>query len=511
MTAVLDRPAAAQKKVGAWLMIERRDRTILVALLVLAGLIHGIGFDGFPGRINDDEGTYMAQAYAMEYRHSVAHYTYWYDHPFGGWLLIALATTLTQAFHWAPTAVTAGRLVMLVAHLISCALLYGVARRLDFGQLAAVAAVLLFSLSPLAVFYQRMVFLDNIAVMWVLAAFYFALSPRRSVSSALGAGACLAAAIWSKETTGILLPVVYYALRQNSDERNRRIVLPAFWAICISLVLVYPLYAMIKNELFEGPGHVSLIWSLKWQVLDRTSSGTVLDTHSATYGLVMQWMHSDPLLFVVGTLTAVPALAVRRLRPIAVASLIQVVMMVRGGYMPFPFVTAMLPFAALLLPGVVDAAWANRKAVGGRWPAAARQVALAAAIVLGLVSTETAATRWPAQLAHAMITDDSAGSREATQWFLAHEPRNAIVLTDDNIWKDLVLAGQKPDPVWLFKLDLDPAVKKRVGGWQGIDYIIIGPVNPDLNDTLPVVGQGIKHSTVLMTFPGGFTIRRVKK
>ena len=55
------------------------------------------GFGRAPQRV-DDEGTYTAQAYAVEHFGELAHYTYWYDHPPLGWLQIAAWTSLTDAF-----------------------------------------------------------------------------------------------------------------------------------------------------------------------------------------------------------------------------------------------------------------------------------------------------------------------------------------------------------------------------------------------------------------------------
>jgi hypothetical protein len=522
-----------------WVALRRTDLSIMFGLLVVCGLVHGIGFDGYPGRINDDEGTYVAQAYAMEFRHSIAHYTYTYDHPFGGWLLMAASFTVTGALHWTSTAVTAGRLVMLVVHLVSCLLMYGLARRLGIGRVASTAAVLLFSLSPLAVFYQRMAFLDNIAVMWLLAALYTAASSRRSVASALTTGAFLAAAIWSKETVAFLLPCVYWLLRQHSDDRNRRLAMPAFWSALVGGVSVYILYAITKGEFLPGPGHVSLVSSAAWQLFERPSSGSVFDNTSGAYGLFMQWVHSDYLLFVVGSLAAVPAFAVRRLRPIALAGALQIIMLMRGGYLPYAYVTAMLPFAALALAGVVDAAWRadhsylprrlarSTKRVptaeasvevdhevaqpGARPSMTARTVSRTAALLVTVTIMVLAAVSWPSKLVHAMTTDDSAGSAQATQWFLDHEPRNSVVLTDDNIWTDLVLRGQTAEPIWLFKLDLDPAVKARVGGWQGIDYAILGPLTPTDLRALPTVALVLDHSVVVKSFSNGYSIRKVVK
>ena len=68
-------------------------------------------------------------------------------------------------------------------------------------------------------------------------------------------------------------------------------------------------------------------------------------------------MGSDPWLLVTGFVAALTLLLSPRLRPFAVALLIQVVVLVKGGYLPFFYVTGMLPFAALgwLCLGVIAA------------------------------------------------------------------------------------------------------------------------------------------------------------
>jgi hypothetical protein len=48
-----------------------------------------INLGGSPQRV-DDEGTYVAQAYAVSRLGDLSHYTYWYDHPPLGWIQIAV-------------------------------------------------------------------------------------------------------------------------------------------------------------------------------------------------------------------------------------------------------------------------------------------------------------------------------------------------------------------------------------------------------------------------------------
>ncbi|WP_131771183.1 4-amino-4-deoxy-L-arabinose transferase [Candidatus Protofrankia californiensis] len=547
-----DSVADARGRAMVWLLAHWQSIAILAVILIVCGLVHGINQDGWPGRVNDDEGTYTAQAYAMEYWGRIAHYTYWYDHPFGGWLLIAVYTTFTHAFERAPTAVAAARECMFVVHLVSCALLYLFARRLALRRIFSALAVMLFSLAPLAVWYQRMAFLDNIAVMWLLAALVCAASPRRSAGSAIWAGVFMAFAFWSKETILILLPVVYLLLRQNRDVRNWRFVRHNFLGFLTAVCGLYVLYAVIKNELFEGAGHVSLIGATRWQLFNRPASGSLLDAGSSTRSMANLWLHIDPYLVCAGVVAAVPALFVKRLRMVAVLLLIQLAVMFRNGYMPYAYVTAMLPFAALCVAGMLDVMLPYRPpaagtahglpdglprtlpnslpndlprdaastgepqpspvpsqpAVLGTWM---RLVAVASIVTAGLL---TLPGQWAPKLSTALTADDSRPSRDAARWYIENVPDGHTVVTDDNIWTDLELAGKKPEPIWFYKLDLDPAVRGKLkNGWQDIDYFILGELTPTTLNDLPLVAEGLRHSVVVKSFGdnGQITIRKVIK
>ena len=98
----------------SFFQIHRRSLILCGALLVMVGIVHALNFHGWPGRVNDDEGTYVAQAWAIIYQGSLAHYTYAYDHPPLGWILIALYAWLTDGFDRTSTALMVGRELMLV-------------------------------------------------------------------------------------------------------------------------------------------------------------------------------------------------------------------------------------------------------------------------------------------------------------------------------------------------------------------------------------------------------------
>ena len=84
-----------------------------------------------------------------------------------------------------------GREMALLAKLVSAALLYALGRRVGMHPLAVAVTVLLFALSPLSLYFQRMALLDNMLLPWVLAAFVLALSPQRRLIAYTGSAACL--------------------------------------------------------------------------------------------------------------------------------------------------------------------------------------------------------------------------------------------------------------------------------------------------------------------------------
>lgn len=495
-----DAPPAEPPAPSRW-RYHRKSLLILGPLLLVAGLANGWNLHGWPGRVNDDEGTYVNQAWALLDHGGLSHYTYWYDHPFLGWAIIAGYAGLTDGFDRAPSAVMVGREVMLIAVLVTSALLYLLARRLRLNRAWSAVAVAVFALSPLAIYFHRMVFLDNLATMFMLAALAAAASPRRSVGAALWSAIWFASAALCKETIVILLPALVWLLVQHTDRRTRVWNLGVFFVSATVLIASYPVLALLKHELLPGPGHVSLSWSLWWQVFGRSGSGSLLDPSSGTFSLAKSWTEVDPWLLLPGVALIPVGLAVRRLRPIGVALLIQVLMMCRGGYMPFAYVIALLPFAALLIAGTGDLLWARRTS----W----RRAPVLPLAVAALVAAVLVLPAWVGTLREQARVDGSANSRAATRWVEDNVPRDAVVVTDDYIWMDLKLAGFTK-PVWLWKVDTDPAVMADIlpAGVASIDYVVMADQADSTLASLPTLREGVAESTVVVRF-GDIIVRRV--
>jgi hypothetical protein len=332
------------------LWAHRTSLAVLVGVLIVVAVVQATGMPQAPQRV-DDEGTYVAQAWAMQHWRTLGHYTYWYDHPPLGWLLLAAWTTLTGAFNRATTAVAAGREFMLVLQLVSAALLYGVARRLGLRRPAAAGAVLVFSLSPLALGMHRAVYLDNIATPLVLAAFLLVLSPTHRLAAHAAAGMCLAAAVLVKETSLLLVPAVLWQYWQVSDRRTRRYSLILAGSLFALVGAAYLLYATLRGELLPGPEHVSLVDAIRFQLTERAPSGSPLDPDSLSRRTLELWLGQDPWLLAAAAVLIPAGLAIRRLRPVTAAFAILAAMALRPGYLPSPWSSACCPSPACWSPG----------------------------------------------------------------------------------------------------------------------------------------------------------------
>jgi hypothetical protein len=125
---------------ASWLVSKRMSLVWVVPVLAITAMVRLINLGGSPQRV-DDEGTYVAQAYAVSRLGDLSHYTYWYDHPPLGWIQIAGWEKLTLGFRRYDVAVLAGREFIVVAGVVAAAMLFILARRLRLSRPAAGAAV----------------------------------------------------------------------------------------------------------------------------------------------------------------------------------------------------------------------------------------------------------------------------------------------------------------------------------------------------------------------------------
>ncbi|MEU1307960.1 phospholipid carrier-dependent glycosyltransferase [Streptomyces cinnamoneus] len=518
-------PAPTRLRPVLRLRRSRPDLLVCGGLLAAILLVQGWNITGFPA-LSDDEGTYLAQAWAVQEGKGLAHYTYWYDHPPLGWIQIALVTWIPAALSPDAMSVAPMRCAMLLVSAVSAVLVYVLGRRLGLQKWAAALAMALFGLSPLAVVLQREIFLDNLAVMWILLAFCLAASPRRHLWHHFGAGLAAAVAVLSKETMLVILPALLLTMWRHSHRDTRKFAVTGAVTACVLIGLAYPLFAFLNHELFPGPGHVSLIDGIKYQ-MSRPGSGFVLDEGSGAHGVLHSWLYYDRVLPLCGLAAAVVLVAAARWSrtgralagPGAAAVILALVALRPSGYLPAMYVIQVLPFLALALAGVaasvVGALLRPRPGQGARWTAVRRS----AVGVLAVTAAVLVVPRWYEGNRPALTVDANAPYRAAASWLgdkaNVADPDGTRVLADDAIWLDLVHAGYRPGTgaVWFYKADLDPAVTRTMPrGWRDVHYVVSSPTVRRDAVTLPLVKAALEHSRPVASFGEGedrIEIRRV--
>ena len=491
-----------------WLR-SRADLWLLAPLVAAVGIVQATNMLHWPeGQF--DEGTYMSNAWAVQHG-ALAPYTYSYGHPPLAWLIIAGWTWARGLFAGASYSIDSGRQLMFVVTLVSCSLLFILARRLRMGRAFAAVAVILFALSPVGLFFHRAVLLDNVAIAWALAAFVVAVTPRHHLWAYAGSGACFAAALLSKETTLVLLPALLLAAWQNMDRHTRRYCMALLGSFLAVLALSYPLYATLKGELLPGQGHVSLVGYAIVQLVTREETGSLFDPQSQTHAIVAAWLQLDPWLLVVALVLSPVALARRSTRAIALAFLIQVAMILRPGYLPNMYVIALLPFAALIVPGALETLWRRFGRLHARlagWSLRLATAGLAAALLVG------AGPHWTRADDRAMAVPLDGPRRAAERWLVGNIGRDKRLIVGDEYWLHLIEHGFDRRPVRggffsrtvvvYWPLDYDPAVKRRFPhGWRDFDYVVSTQAVRSTLRLTPTTARALDHSVVVAQFGHG--------
>src|SRR5258708_324806 len=262
-------------------------RRLLLWVSLAMGLVtHGYHLFVYPLYITD-EGIYMEQAWSVLREGRLSPYTYFYDHAPAGWLVLAVwVGILPHQFETFGNAINTGRVLMLIVHVASVFLWSQVAERISNSTVAAVITTFFFNVSPLAVFYQRQVLLDNLMVFWVLLCLYLVTSDRHQVLMPLFSGLALGMGVLSKENALFFVPgAAYLVYRAVRPRRSYRFGLGFWWFTLLAYVSVYLLYAGLKNEFLPSHfdfdlnnppvDHVSLLYELWFQI--HRSQGSIFN------------------------------------------------------------------------------------------------------------------------------------------------------------------------------------------------------------------------------------------
>lgn len=495
--------------------IGRMDLALIGIIAVGATVLVMTNILGAPA-YQDDEGVYAAEAASVQ-NGDLAPYTYWYDHPPFGWIQLAILGGLTRVFGLgAGTDIGAMRFVIALYFVANAVLIYLLGRRLRLAPLLALAASAAFVFSPLSLASGRQVYLDCVAMPWLLLAFFLALSPRRALWSHAAAGGAFAVAVLSKLTAAIAGPALMVALLDRRGWRGRSFSLVAFLAVGTLLLSFFPLVALLRGELLSGAGHVSLQDGLLYQFASREGSGFLWQPGSGRFQLVASWIATDSFLLVAGIVGAIICLFARRTRWITVAVVSVFIPVTIGqGYLPAMYIIGVVPFLCLAIGASADLVWRATTALARRSaPSALRPIRLVTAAVLAVALVAIPTATWADDDA-ALLTADTNREWNATlDWVAANVPHDDVVVVPYSMWQDLNESGWH-DPwsmIVLEKVDLDSAyLEHHPGGWREIEWVVEGPtVEPNLRYLgLDQAAIAYENSTVVKSF-GPWNVRRVE-
>jgi 4-amino-4-deoxy-L-arabinose transferase-like glycosyltransferase len=469
---------------------------LLVVALVTGAITHGYHLFLYPLYVTD-EGVYMQRAWAVIREGALSPYTYNYDHAPAGWLVIAAwVSLLPHHFQTFGNAINAGRMLMLLVHLVSVYLLFRVTYRLSGSKLGAFAATFFFNVSPLAIFYQRQVVLDNLMVFWVLLSLYLATSDDRRILTPMLSGTAFGIAVLTKENAIFFIPGLAYLLfAQMRLRHNRRFGwgLAAFASVAI--IWEYFQYAALKNELLpehldfnlSAPPakHVALLYTI-WQQLHR-NQGSILKIHSLVWQSSLgAWLPKDAFLIVVGTASTLIILAVglrdrQRHQGELIAALLTagyLLYLVRGSVVLEFYVVPLIPFLAMNI-GLLAARLLRVLSRHAVVQIAALAVLFAALLIpIGhsggyvLVRDQVGKV-----VPHDLYQLDLTGLQAQQLAFIRqHIPPNARIIMDEEFWVDL----HDIRPYYRFAYSHfeatgDPAVRDRLFARDpnNVDYIVV--------------------------------------
>ncbi len=482
------------------------------AFIVITGLLtalaaHAYNMFYYP-QYGLDEGTYMSSAWAILHG-EITPYAYGYGHPPLAWIQIAAWVQLTGGLFTFGNAINSGRVLMLVYATGSALLVYLIVRRLLGSRSIALLTMVLFSLSPLSITFQRQVLLDNVATFWLLLSLYFLVIGNSRllfiVLSAISYGLCLL----SKEVLLLYFPVMIYAVWLHTTRFQRLFALIAFIYGVSALGSTFILMAILKGELlptgwfpWDQHQHLSLLSTYIGQVQRGQSQGSILVTFQA-------WTGVDYIFIMASIVTTLINLIAgwwnRKYLLLSLFAMSYGILFMRNG-VTFPFyIIPLLPFCAINITMVIH--------LIAKWLATFVRFRLLSFLLIFLFLAGTVV--YDAQHTQAIFSLNlTSPQTRALAWIHNNIPHNAFVVINSYYFADLHQPGGDgvgdgaiyPYAHIYWNVAFDPAIHDDLlkDDWNHIDYIVTDtPMLYDiqtLGGDMDIVDNAFQHSSLLAYF-----------
>ena len=483
----------------------------LEAFVVVLGLIasllaHALNMFNFP-RYELDEGTYMSSAWAIM-NGMITPYAYGYGHPPVGWIQIAAWVQLTGGFFTFGNALNSGRVFMLFYALGCSLLVYLIVRHLGASRTAGLLAMVIFSLSPLSITYQRQTLLDNIATFWLLLALYLLVVGNSRLFYIAGAAIAFGISILSKEVFVLFIPVMIYATWLHTTKFQRKFALVAFVYTSIAITSAFILMAILRGELlpqgwlpWDTHEHLSLIGTYATQVQRGNNQGSFLSSWDT-------WWQADKVLMICSIVTVAFNLIAgwwnRKQLMLALLAISFWLLLIRGGVVLSFYLIPLIPLIAM------NAAFAVNTILG--WLGKLVRFDLVRAVlVLGVIA---AIVPYDIQASTIPFTQHPTTAQTQTMaWIRSNIPRNSFVVINSYLYMDMRQPGGAsvgdgavfPFAHVYFNVATDPEIYNLIlnNNSDRIDYIVAdSEMLHDIqgDNTYKIINDALKNSIPVATF-----------
>ncbi|HLI08665.1 MAG TPA: phospholipid carrier-dependent glycosyltransferase [Ktedonobacteraceae bacterium] len=484
------------------------EALVITIGLLVAAVAHALNMFNFP-RYELDEGTYISNAWAILHG-ELSPYAYGYGHPPLAWIQIAAWLEATGSLFSFGDAINSGRVLMLLYALGSALLVYLIARRLGGSRTVALLAMVIFSLSPISLTYQRQVLLDNVGTFWLLLALYLIIaSNSRLLYIALG-GICFGIAFLSKEIFILFLPVMIYATWLHTTKFQRKFILVAFTYAAIAICSMFVLMAVLKGELFPTgwlPGdthpHLSLIGTYIGQIGRGQSQG------GSITGSMTAWAQADMVFVVLSIAATIFNLALgwwnRKLLLLSLMALSFWVLLLRGGVV-FPFyIIPMIPLVALNAAMAADT-------ITGWIGKLVRFDLIRAVLILGMIAAILSYYATDPGTGIIFTQHPTSAQTQALAWIRENVPTTDVIVINSYLYTDLhspagVGGGEiYPHADVYQNVATDPTIYQDVlqNNWDRIDYIVAdSEMLQDIKGSgsqMQIITDALNHSILRATF-----------
>jgi len=488
---------------------------LLVLLLIISGVAHAYNMFHFP-YYDNDEGTYMSQAWSLLTQGQVEPYTYWYDHAPAGWMFLALWTFLSGGFFTFGVSVNSGRVFMLLLHLASTFFLFKITKKVSGRNLAAAIAVIFFALSPLGIYYQRRVLLDNIMVFWTLFSVFLLTNTSSKLRYIALSALTFGIAVLSKENAVFFAPAFLYIIYTKFSKHHKIFAFVQWLMISAVVVSLYFIYAILRNEFFpvgfmgNNTAHVSLLTTLQEQA-SRGSNLPFWNTSSDFYSAWQAWLVKDPFFVITGTIASgiTIALSIWKKSFRIPAFLIGFLWLffLRGKLIIDFYIIPLLPLWGMCI-GLVAEFVLNKLTQKAKY----LYIPLSFLLIAGI------GTYYYFHQIGQYTHDETTPEINAITWIKNNLPADTNIIIDDYMFVDLHaqrFPGDKvfPNAVWAWKVEDDPAIKLKETdkNWTQTVYITLSHeiVDQIKSDNFPFIKKAFNNATLLADWRDGYDFRNL--